>query len=211
MKVLRIIEIVMIVLGCLCIIAGLCVWGYNVWDDNRAKANAAQVTAKLEAILNRSGRPEEVFLDENAQPLFRTYPNLDMPVAELEGETFVGILDIPALGLELPVYNDWSYELMRSAPCRYSGTAYAKNLVIAAHNYRSHFGRIEALKQGDPVRFTDMTGHVFEYEVGALEILAADDVQQMVNSPWELTLFTCTVGGQSRTTVRCRLRSGKEG
>ena len=51
----------------------------------------------------------------------------------------IGILEIPALDLNL-VISSWSYSSLRLAPCRYSGSAYKGDLVIAAHNYQSHFG-----------------------------------------------------------------------
>lgn len=40
--------------------------------------------------------------------------------------------------------------------------------------------------------------------VAEVEILKPTDVEQMIAGDWQLTLFTCTVGGTSRVTVRCR-------
>ena len=79
------------------------------------------------------------------------------------------------------------------------------NMVIAAHDYYSHFGRLKSMSQGDEVIFTDMDGNVFRYEVAALETLSSTAVEEMTSGDWDLTLFTCTVGGQSRVTVRCVL------
>ncbi len=31
------------------------------------------------------------------------------------------------------------------------------------------------------------------------------DVEEMITGDWDLTLFTCTLGGQTRVTVRCQL------
>ena len=36
-----------------------------------------------------------------------------------------------------------------------------------------------------------------------LETLDADAVDYMSAGDWDLTLFTCTYGGQSRVTIRC--------
>ena len=36
-------------------------------------------------------------------------------------------------------------------------------------------------------------------------------VQEMTDGDWDLTLFTCTVGGKSRVTVRCVLAEGEAG
>ena len=49
-----------------------------------------------------------------------------------------------------------------------------------------------------------MDGNVFSYEVTLLEILQPNEADEMESGDWDLTLFTCTVGGKSRVTVRCK-------
>jgi sortase A len=92
---------------------------------------------------------------------------------------------------------------MQIAPCRYSGSAYLSNLVIAGHNYSNHFGRLSDMKIGDEVKFIDVDGNEFDYRVGDIEILQPIAVDEMKNSDWDLTLFTCTIDGVNRITVRC--------
>ena len=53
--------------------------------------------------------------------------------------------------------------------------------------------------------FTDGDGNVFTYQVAALEQLLPTQVKEMSAGGWDLTLFTCTIGGQQRVTVRCTL------
>ena len=57
---------------------------------------------------------------------------------------------------------------------------------------------------GSTVVFTDVEGRCFSYEVQTVETLEATAIEEMVSSEWDLTLFTCTVGGAARVTVRCR-------
>ena len=99
--------------------------------------------------------------------------------------------------------NEWSYPRLKLAPCRYSGSAYTGNLVIAAHNYRTHFGPIKNLTVGAQVTFTDVKGRRFSYEVSAVETIEATSVEDAVSNAWDLTLITCTPGGQARVAVRC--------
>ena len=127
-----------------------------------------------------------------------------MPAVEEDGGDYIGVLELPLLGLELPVMESWSYPDLRVAPCRYSGSAYQDDMVVAAHNYKSHFGCLKELRLGDEVRFTDMEGNVFRYAVADLETLGKYDVEKMTSGDWDLTLFTCTYGGKSRVTVRCQ-------
>ena len=105
--------------------------------------------------------------------------------------------------MSLPIISEWSYDALQTAPCRYSGSAYLDNLVIAGHNYRSHFASLPQLQPGDTVTFTDMDGNVFSYAVSSLETLSSYAISDMTSGDWDLTLFTCTVGGQSRLAIRC--------
>lgn len=138
-------------------------------------------------------------------PMFVKNPNMEMPLEKIKGNYYIGILEIPLLKLSLPVMSDWSYPKLRVAPCRYAGSVYSGDLVIAGHNYSRHFGSIKRLQDGDEVRFTDADGNVFFYTVTRLEQLGRYDVDKMKHSDSDLTLFTCTYGGRSRVTVRCRL------
>lgn len=78
-------------------------------------------------------------------------------------------------------------------------------MIIGAHNYDTHFGRLSTLQVGDDVVFTDLDGNVFIFEVSEREILRPDAFEDMESGDWDMTLFTCTVGGASRLAVRCRL------
>jgi sortase A len=127
-----------------------------------------------------------------------------MQSMDIDGSQYIGILDIPILKLSLPVNGEWSYPLLRRAPCRYTGSFLDNTMVIAGHNYRRHFGLLRDLKSGDSVTFTDVTGAVYRYEVISIETLAKNAVEEMETGDWDLTLFTCTPGGVSRVTVRCR-------
>ena len=101
----------------------------------------------------------------------------------------------------------WSYPNLKIAPNRFVGTAYAHDMIICAHNYDRHFGQIKTLEEGDEVTFTDVYGDKFIYEVSEVTILQPTDVDEMKDpDDWDLTLFTCTIGGATRVTVRCVMK-----
>ena len=52
---------------------------------------------------------------------------------------------------------------------------------------------------------TDMDGNIFVYEVAYRESLGGNEGAAMGAGEWDMTLFTCTVGGEYRVTVRCEL------
>lgn len=141
--------------------------------------------------------------DQMEIPLYLLDPAIPMPKMEIGGRLYVGTLNIPVLGLELPVMDDCTISGLKIAPCRWSGSIYKDNMVICAHNYQRHFGMLKNLSQGDAVTFTDSAGNLFRYWVAVVETLNPEEVEAMENSEYDLTLYTCTVGGQTRVTVRC--------
>ena len=122
---------------------------------------------------------------------------------ELDGESYIGVLRIPSLGLELPVMEDWSYARLKIAPCRQFGSAAGGDLVIAAHNYKTHFGRLKELQEGDGITFTDLSGAEYAYRVDRVENVQPQDVAAVTESGAALTLYTCTPGGKTRVAVYC--------
>jgi len=134
-------------------------------------------------------------------------PDMGIRAADVGGIEMIGILEIPYLGLSLPVAGDWSYPMLKKCPCRYSGSPYDGGFVIAGHNYRTHFGGLGSLPIGSEVIFTDIDGERFEYDTADVETLQPGDIEEMNSSDYELTLFTCTLGGATRVTVRCVRRN----
>lgn len=126
----------------------------------------------------------------------------ELPAMEIDENEYIGMIELPTLDRTLPVMKDWSYPKLRIAPCRYWGSAEKGDFVIFAHNYSRHFGSIKDLAIGDPVRFVSVDGRIYSYSVEKIETLEKRDVDKMLNSGYDLTLFTCTYGGKRRVTVR---------
>ena len=130
-----------------------------------------------------------------------------MTVTFIDGYDYIGYVSIPSIGLELPVMSEWSYAGLKIAPGRYSGSTYADNMVVCAHNYAKHFSPIKWLQAGAEVYFTDMDGMRWSYEVDNVETLQPTQIEKMTTvteeDNWDLTLFTCTTGGSARCAVRC--------
>ena len=123
--------------------------------------------------------------------------------AEIDGDEYIGVIEIPSLELSLPVLSHWSNELLKKAPCLYSGSFMDDTMIIAGHNYRKHFSGIKNMHYGDSIRFTDVNGCVYSYVVDDLEKIPGSDVDGMEAGEWDMTLFTCSYGGKDRIAVRC--------
>ena len=128
--------------------------------------------------------------------------DFEQKVVNIDGNDYMGIIEIPSLNLQLPVANTWSYKIMKKSPCRYSGSIENDNLVISAHSYKSQFGNIGNLSYGDTLILTDINSNTYIYEVAVVEVLSPTDVDEMINSDFDLTLYTCTKDSKNRITVR---------
>lgn len=221
----RTVGSVLLVFGTLLIIGSLVLVAYNLWDDARAEEQVENVLEQLEALQQRpasdapeqSGNPAGSQTDpavseneptndppaESVIPDFKLNPEMDMPAVEIDGYRYVGTVEIPTLELKLPVMEVWDYTRLKISPCRYKGSAYSGGFIICGHNYSSHFGSIKNLQPGDPVIFMDMDGNVFRYAVAMQDIIAKENVEDMEDGGWDLTLFTCTLARVTRVTVRC--------
>lgn len=186
--------------GLALLLAALCLTGYNLWDERRAGDTAEKAARALEA---ETPVLEELDLPEEMVPDYVLNPWMPMPVVEIDGHEYVGTVDVPAIGISLPVMSEWSYPNLKLSPCRYWGSVYLNSMIIAAHNYERHFGGLKNLEIGDAVSFTDADGNVFHYTVTGMEQINPTDPITMFEGEWDLTLFTCTLGGQYRVTVRC--------
>ena len=193
---------IMMALGLILVLSAAGLTAYNFWDEGRAENAMAEALMGLDAImitdLPDNSNPSMVEI-----PDYMLNPEKDMPELTLDRNQYVGVLEVPSLGIRLPIMSEWSYPNLKISPCRYTGSAYLNNMVIAGHNYRSHFGSLSRVRVGDEVIFTDMDGNNFIYTVAETETLKPTEIERMVNGDWDLTLFTCTLGGRTRFTARC--------
>lgn len=179
-----------LLLGALFLLAALALTGYNLWDARRADKAAQETAEKL----------VDVIESDPAEP---AAPQ-EMPVVDIDGYDYIGILSIPALELELPVMAEWDYARLKLSPCRYAGSYFTGDLVIAAHNYAKHFSPIKWIAPGTEVIFTAADGAQLRYQVLTSETLRPAQIEDMITPDgWDLTLFTCNLGGQTRCAVRC--------
>ena len=201
--------------GLILVTAAVLLLVYNLWDGHRARESEEAILAEYLQENKKASESSDASDKEDEQniPDYLLNPDMDMPeytLKSLGDVACIGILEIPALDLELPVISSWSYSSLRLAPCRYSGSAYKGDLVIAAHNYQSHFGGLRTLPEGSEVFFTDAVGNRFSYYVAVTEALTPWSVDDMTSGEWPLTLFTCTLDSQNRVTVRCEYSEAME-
>ena len=190
-------------LGLACLAGAIGLIAYNRWEDRYAQDASKDLLEKVQGVMEQP-RSDPALPEEgvNFPGDLPTTPT-EMGCVKVDGEDCIGVLFIPALNVELPVLKSWSYSKLKKAPCHYFGTYYEKNFVIAGHNYSSHFGKLPQLRPGDLVFFTDVNGKVYSYAVDLLETLPKEATGEMISGGFDLSLYTCTTGGEGRVTVRC--------
>lgn len=214
----------MMLMGLLLIAAAFFLSVYTLWGEYRAKVQSkaalSQVTEyiHIRTEMEEDGRNTEMAVVETAideesavvpvevpVPDFLYNPEMEMPEKTINGQNYIGVVEIPELELTLPIISEWSDEKLKISPCRYVGSAYTNDLILSGHSYVNHFRYIRKLERGAEIIFTDMDGTRFVYEVNDAEVIDASGVEQMLGGEWDMSLFTCTTSGSARHTVRCRL------
>ena len=200
----KFLGILFMLLGAVLVTGAMLLFLSNRQEDLEAgEISKAMLTQIQEEILNDQPQDAtEEYLDNVPVELLDP-EDLVMTEKDVNGYSCIGYIEIPELNLQLPVISDWSYPKLKVSPCRYYGSARGEDLVIMAHSYKTHFGRISTLTEGSIVRFVDMDGKVWEYQVVVKDILNPDDVDEMIAGEYDLTLFSCTSGGKQRVTIRC--------
>lgn len=208
----------LMIIGLVLIAAALSLAGYNEYTDYKAKRNASQILNKMSdlvpgaaEILSGSdiisdinistSNSDEMIVTEELSENETVIPEMDTII--IDGQSYIGFISVPSLELSLPVMSEYVYENLKIAPNRYSGSIYTDDLVIAGHNYKSHFNPLQNVEIGSEVLFTDVNGISYLFTVTDREVLEPEQIDDMITSDYDLTLFTCTYGGMTRLAVRC--------
>ena len=172
--------LVFLAVGFIFIFAALGWYIFNLYEDKSAGLQSKDILYKLE---------------QNMQK--------DTPVSTVDGDDFCGKIIIESLGIELPVFDQWDYKRLKKSPCRYSGSIESEDIIIAGHNYNSHFGQLIKLESDDEIIFVDIYGASHRYIIKEKLLLDGTAVTDMKAGEWDFTLFTCTKSGKQRVTLRC--------
>lgn len=199
-------SFVLLLLGAALLCAALLLAAKNRREETSAGEAAAALLAQAEqTIAQHAAPPAAVPTPAPSSAVEETLsasPSAS-PSAAPEGPAFLGVLSVPAVSLTVPVLAEWSYYHLTLAPCRDCGSVETGDLVIAAHNYDTHFGRLSRIAPGDSVYFTDMAGSTTEYAATSVEQRDPSDAEGVRGSGYPLVLYTCSWDCTARVTVFC--------
>lgn len=152
-----------------------------------AKALAQQIEARLPA--PRAGTTED-------------YSDPAMPVWQLQGEDFLGLVEVPSFGVTLPIHSLWEDSRLSSYPCRYWGSIYDGTLILGGSSNAGQFDFCEKLDLGEKIIITDMQGTEFSCAVERIDRAKALDYEMLSEGGYPLTLFSGTAAG-NYIVIRC--------
>jgi len=158
--------------------------------DRIYQAETEYITERLEAVMpQRHAGVKDAF------------SVMDMPALSVEGEDFIGLVEIPNYGVKLPLCGDWQPTKLSMYPCCFCGTVYDGSLVIGGSDVQ--FGSLKTIGHGDVVMVTDMTGAVFSYRVERITRSGSADAQTLQSNEFDLTLFIRDPYTLEYVLVRC--------
>lgn len=218
-----------LVLAALLAVAGICVILWPVFTGQRLQADT---DAAVQEFLVECNEPEQKYpellaaLQEYNRQLYAEKqsslidleaceePASDLTAYGIEDE-IIGVLEIPAMELTMPVYLGAS-DAHLAAGAAVLGNASAPiggnstNCVIAGHRgWRGadYFRHIDRLTVGDTVKLTNLW-ETLTYTVADIQIIQPHEVEKIKIQPNRdlLTLLTChpyASGGRQRYVVYC--------
>ncbi len=123
----------------------------------------------------------------------------------------VAIVNIPSIGVNYPVLNTTTDELLKISPCYFWGPKPNQigNYCIVGHNYRNSkfFSKVPTLENGAIIEVTDLSGKTLKYAVYDKYLVDPSDVSctsQRTNGKREITLITCTNDSAQRVIVKAK-------
>lgn len=149
----------------------------------------------------------EALLPERTPGIPGNYVEPAMPVLELDGEDFSGLLDVPAFGVTLPVGSSWDTGKLGFYPCRFWGSVNDNSLVIGGTDQQGQFDFCDQIHPGASVTVTDLTGAEFTYSVTRVDRAKHADAQWLCCEAYDLTLFARSTYSLEYIAVRCTLSS----
>jgi len=168
------------ILGAVLVLSALFLFAMNYFEDVSAGQQSAERLNDLIAAMDAAPGAEGT--DDALQQM--DLSTHEMTETVVDGKAYIGYLTIPKLQLELPILSEWSYPNLQLAPCRYTGAISTGDLVLLAHNYSRHFGRITELKSGDEILFTDAEGRAsISFDKAGSYVISAESEGEVLVPP----------------------------
>ena len=126
-----------------------------------------------------------------------------MATLQLNGDDFIGVIDIPTFDVLLPVYAKWDKTKTSSFPCHYSGSLYDGSLILGGSSADGQLNFVKDISIGDKVFFTDT--HGVKYSLKVSDIRRTTDVsrESLENREGDVIIFARNPLSFEYTIISC--------
>ena len=182
--------------------AGLAV--HNLLEDHQAGVRSQELLAQVET--SQRDLPIEGTNLSSAETISPTEEESTKATAPA-GYNVAAILSLPDLGITLPVLKECSDDLLKVSPCVFTGSWEdgPEQLIIAGHNYYTHFKDIGELPVGAKITFQTLDGTEYTLSIMEISAIGVDEPEKLEADQWDLTLLTCNFDRTKRILVRCQI------
>lgn len=191
----KIYNIILAILGIALVVTIMLIaikYGKNQIKEKELQAVVDEVKTKVDQVSKEDNSNTEVQVEYN-------------------GYNVVGIIKIPAIGVEYPIIDRTNEQAMKVSITKFWGNNVNDigNFTMAGHNYidGTMFGKTKKLNIGDKIEMTDLTGNTVEYEIFDKYVIDPNDVtcvNSVQENTREITLLTCTNGRSNRLVIKAR-------
>lgn len=169
--------------------------------------------SEISAVWNRSVVQDltqqlQACLPEGSEGDPGQYSDTNMPVLQLKGKDFSGLIQVPAFGVTLPIGSSWEASAISKYPHRFWGSAYDNSLIIGGSSQKGQFDFCEKMDLGDKITITDMTGTEFSYEVVRIDRRKNVQTETLQEGSYDLTLFVQDRISRAYIIARCMFCNG---
>lgn len=181
----------LLILGVALVLAGLILVLVSTLPRQLWHKQAQQLAQQIEAAL-----PEKV------PGIPETFVKKDMPALGLQGADFIGLVEIPAYGIKLPLCGSWQPGKINRFPCRFTGTVYDSSLIIGGSHQQ--LSCLKKVGHGDVVTVTDLQGAVYTYRVSGIRRTDNARIETLERDEANLVLFIRDLYTMEYIIVACK-------
>lgn len=145
----------------------------------------------------------------NIYRLYANYGQEENVSSEEDNNGIFGLIEIPKLQINYPVFSYLNEELLKTSPCKFYGTTPKENgnICIAGHNYNNNmfFSNLYLLENDDEIFLYDYSNNKYIYKVYRKYEVVENDLSPITDydsSKKELTLVTCNNLNQNRLIIK---------
>lgn len=176
------------ILGAALIVAAVGLYAAKTAAISEAEKKTSQIAEQIENIL-----------PARTAGVVGEYFEGGMPAYSIDSTDYVGLLQVPNLGIKRPILSAWKQNNVVMCPSKYDGSVYTGFMVIGGSNHKGQMDFLSQLDLGYKVIVTDMLGNEFSYEIKSID--RANEVNEELFNAKEYSLILFTYAGSEKKYI----------